>query len=147
VTEAIRDVIDIAAPPEDVFSVASDFSSYSDWNANIARVEVLERDDAGRGTKVWMEVDAKLKMLTYTLAYYYTEAPRSFSWTLVDGDVEELEGSYEFEGRGGVTKVAYEMRVDPGFPIPGFLRRQAERQIARAALEDLKRRVETITST
>jgi hypothetical protein len=35
------------------------------------------------------------------------------------------------------------MRIDPGFFVPTLLRRQAERQIARAALEGLEARVES----
>ena len=38
--------------------------------------------------------------------------------------------------------VRYETRVDPGFPMPGMLRRQAQKQIVKGALQDLKKRVE-----
>ena len=34
------------------------------------------------------------------------------------------------------------MAIEPGFPMPGFLKRQAEKQIMKGALEDLKKRVE-----
>jgi uncharacterized membrane protein len=141
-TDGIQDSIEIDAPAKDVFSVAADFPAYPEWNANINKVEVRERDESGRPTKVWMEVDAKLKTISYTLGYDYSDAPRSFSWSLADGDVKELEGSYTFVESGDVTRVSYEMRIDPGFFVPKMLRRQAERQIARAALEDLKTRVE-----
>ena len=42
-----------------------------------------------------------------------------------------------------MTEVTYEMAIDPGFPVPGFLKRQAEKQIVKGALEDLKKRVES----
>jgi hypothetical protein len=92
---------------------------------------------------MWMEVDTKLKTISYTLAYDYSDAPRAFSWSLADGDIKELEGSYTFEQSGVVTQVLYEMRIDPGFFVPALLRRQAERQIAHTALEGLKSRVES----
>jgi uncharacterized membrane protein len=142
-TDSVRDSIEIDAPANDVFAVATDFASYPEWNSNIKKVEVRERDDSGRPTKVWMEVDAKLKTISYTLGYDYSNAPRAFSWSLVDGDVKELEGSYAFDQSGDVTRASYEMRIDPGFFVPTLLRRQAERQIARAALEGLKARVES----
>lgn len=123
--------------------MATDFASYPDWNPNITKVEVLDRDDSGRPTKVWMEVDAKLKTISYTLGYVYSDAPMALSWSLAD--VNELEGSYAFEQSGDVTLVSYDMRIDPGFLVPTLLRRQAERQIARAALEGLKSRVESGT--
>jgi uncharacterized membrane protein len=141
--DTVKDSIDIAAPLETIFDVATDLESYPEWNSGIKEVEVRERDDRGRPSKVWMKVDAKLKVLEYTLGYDYANAPGSFSWHLIDGDVAELEGTYSFDEFEDVTEVGYEMRVDPGFPVPGFLKRQAEKQIARSALEDLKKRVES----
>ena len=142
-TDTVRDSIDVAASAADVFAVATDFESYPEWNESIQKVEIRDVDDERRATRVWFEVDARLKVVRYTLAYDYSDAPRSFSWDLVDGDVKELRGSYVLDELDDVTEVRYELAVDPGFPVPGFLRRQAGRQIVRAALEDLKRRVES----
>jgi uncharacterized membrane protein len=141
--DSVTDTIDVAASAQEIFVVATDFESYPQWNTNIKRVEVKERDSDGRATVVWMEVDAKLKVVSYTLGYDYSNAPKSFSWRRIDGDVKELEGSYRFDEFDDITEVAYEVTVDPGFPIPRLLKRQAERLIARGALEDLKKRVES----
>jgi uncharacterized membrane protein len=141
--DAVKDSIDVAAPLEEVFEVATDLKSYPEWNQNIKEVEVRARDGQGRPLEVWMKIDAKIKVLQYTLGYDYEDAPRSFSWHLIDGDVKELEGRYSFDEFDDVTEVSYEMKVDPGFPVPGFLKRQAEKQIARGALEDLKERIES----
>ena len=140
----VKDSIDVKATVEEIFEVATDFESYPDWNANIQEVEVKDTDEEGRATKVWMKVDAKLKVVSYTLGYDYSKAPEAFSWKLIDGDIKELEGSYVFDEFDDVTDVTYEMKVDPGFPIPKLLKRQAEKQIARGALEDLKNRVESL---
>ena len=142
-TDSVKDSIDVRATAEQVFEVAADFAAYPDWNANIKKVEVKETDSEGRGTKVWYQVDAKVKTVSYTLAYDYSDAPRSFSWDLLDGDVKELNGSYTFDEFDDVTEVVYETAVDPGFPIPKMLKRQAQRAIVRGALEDLKKRVES----
>ncbi|HEX2052082.1 MAG TPA: SRPBCC family protein [Actinomycetota bacterium] len=141
--ETVSDSIDVAAPAAEVFAVATDFEAYPQWNESVEKVEVRAADDDGRATIVWFEVDARVRVVRYTLAYDYSNAPRAFSWDLVDGDVAALRGSYEFDELDGVTEVRYELSVDPGFPLPAFLRRQASRQIARAALADLKRRVES----
>jgi ribosome-associated toxin RatA of RatAB toxin-antitoxin module len=142
--ETVKDSIDVSATTQEIFDVATDLDSYPEWNENIQEVEVRARDDEGRPLEVWMKVDAKLKVVQYTLGYDYENAPDSFSWHLLEGDIKLMEGSYSFEEFDDVTEVAYEMRVDPGFPIPGFLKRQAEKQIARSALEDLKKRVESL---
>jgi ribosome-associated toxin RatA of RatAB toxin-antitoxin module len=144
VSDRVQDSIDIDASQDDVFAVATDFGAYPEWNPNIKRVEVKETDADGRPTKVWFEVDAKIKTIRYTLQYDYSSAPESFSWDLVDGDVKELSGSYSFDEFDEATEVTYEMTIDPGFPVPGFLKRQAERQIVKGALEDLKKRVESV---
>lgn len=138
--ERVKDSIDVPASAEELFGLATDFETYPDWNPNIKETRVEEVDADGRPSKVWFKVDAKIRQLSYTLAYDYSEAPTSFSWTLVDGDVKELEGSYTFDEFDDVTEVRYELKIEPGFPVPGFLKKQAERQIVRGALEDLKKR-------
>ena len=140
--DKVSDTIDIEASGEEIFEVVTDFEAYPSWNANIKEVEVKERDGDGRATKVWMKVDAKVRTVAYTLSYDYADAPAAFSWELVDGDVKELSGSYAFDEFEDVTEVTYETAIDPGFPVPGILKRQAERQIVKGALEDLKKRVE-----
>lgn len=142
--DKVSDNIDVAATAEEIFRVATDFEAYPEWNPNIKKVEIKETDAEGRATKVWMQVDAKVKTITYTLAYDYSEAPEAFSWDLLEGDVKELSGSYRFDEFDDVTEVQYETSLDPGFPIPGFLKRQGEKQIAKGALHDLKKRVESL---
>lgn len=142
--DTVSDNIDVNATAEEIFHVATDFEAYPEWNANIKKVEIKETDTDGRATKVWMQVDAKVKTVTYTLAYDYSEAPEAFSWDLIEGDVKALSGSYRFDEFDDVTEVQYETSLDPGFPIPGFLKRQGEKQIAKGALQDLKKRVESL---
>ena len=82
-----------------------------------------------------------IKQVTATFQYRY-EYPRSMSWTAEPGvDIEELEGSYEFHPVDGGTSVVYALRVVPSFDIPGFLRRQAEKQLVGTALRGLRKRV------
>ena len=141
--DKVKDTIDVKATTDQIFEVATDFAAYPEWNANIKDVKVEETDDEGRATLVWYRVDAKIKTLEYRLSYDYSSAPDSFSWALVDGDVKELTGSYAFDEFDDVTEVTYETAVDAGFPVPGFLKKQAQKQIVKGALEDLKKRVES----
>lgn len=140
--ERVKDSIDIKASADDIIEVATDFEAYPDWNSNIKKVDIREEDSDGWPTQVWFEVDAKVKTIRYTLTYDYSNAPESFSWDLLEGDVKSLSGSYTFDEFDDVTDVTYELSIDPGFPIPGFMKRQAEKQIMSSALKDLKKRVE-----
>lgn len=142
-TDRVKDSIDVKATAEELFELATDFGTYPEWNPNIKEAEVRATNDDGLATEVWFKVDAKIKVLSYTLGYDYSNAPESFSWDLVEGDVKKLAGSYTFDEFDDVTEVFYEMEIDPGFPVPGFLKKQAEKQIVRSALEDLKKRAES----
>ena len=67
-------------------------------------------------------------------------------WVAEPGpDLKELEGSYVFnEVADGRTEVVYGLKVEPSFTIPGFLRRQAEKQFVGTALRGLRKRVESL---
>lgn len=141
--DRVKDSIDIEATAEQILDVLLDFEAYPEWNPNIKKTEIVETDSEGRGTQVWFEVDAKIKKVQYTLSYDYSDAPDSFSWELLEGDVKELSGSYALDEFDDVTDVSYETAIDPGFKIPGPLKRQGEKQIVKGALQDLKKRVES----
>src|SRR5688500_9124996 len=113
--DKVSDNIDVSATAEEIFNVATDFEAYPAWKPNIKKVEVNENNSEGRATKVWMQVDAKVKTVSYTLSYDYSEAPEAFSWDLVECDVKALSGSYRFDEFDDVTEVQYETSLDPGF--------------------------------
>ena len=128
------------ATAEEVFEVATDFTAYPN-GTHIKRVEIKERRRGPRHPGLLR--GRREDQDRHLHARYDTDAPDSFSWDLVDGTVKELTGSYSFDEFDDVTEVQYETRIDPGFPLPGLLKRQAEKQIVRGALADLKKRVES----
>lgn len=132
-----------SAPPDVVFAVACDLETYPEWATGVVEVEVLERDEAGRPSRAVFVVDGFVKRISYELEYEY-DLPHIISWKAVPGDdIREMEGSYEFRPTdGGGTAIAYALRVAPNFSVPGFLRRQAEKQIVQAALRGLRLRAE-----
>ncbi len=144
-TDNTVQTIEIDAHPEVVFRVAADIAAYPEWATGIRSTEVLETDEAGRVRRARFVVDGMVKEITYTLRYDYDE-PSSISWEAEPGpDIEEMEGSYTFtEIEPGRTEVVYALRAVPAFTIPGFLRRQVEKQIVGTALRGLRRRVEEI---
>jgi ribosome-associated toxin RatA of RatAB toxin-antitoxin module len=135
--------IEVSAEPQHVYEVALDLEAYPEWATGVKQVEVLEEDSQGRPAKVAFVADAMIKEISYTLIYSY-DLENGFSWTAEQGaDIKSMEGSYEFTPlEEGGTQVLYALRVDPAFTVPGFLRRQAEKQIVSSALRGLKRRAE-----
>lgn len=135
--------IDIDATAEELMAIVADVQSYPEWLPDVKHVEVLESDAEGRTTAATMTVDATVKEVTYTLDYEYDGVER-MSWTnRPGGDVRSIDGSYTFEinDEGGTTAV-YDLAVDPGFPVPGFVVKRATKHITSAALKGLKARAE-----
>lgn len=139
--------IEIPASPDFIFEVLSDLESYPDWITAMREVEILELDEYGRPRRAHFAVDAMIKEIAYDLDYEY-EPPNRMSWTAVPGDdIRQMVGSYELtELDGGGTDVVYALMVEPEFTVPGFLRRQAEKQLIGTALRGLKKRVEELSS-
>jgi uncharacterized membrane protein len=133
----------VSAEPQHIYEIALDLEAYPDWISGMKEVEVVEEDDYGRPVRVDFRADAMIKEISYTLLYSY-EMENGFSWTAEPGsDIKAMDGSYEFnELEDGSTEVLYALRVDTAFSVPGFLRRQAEKQIVSSALRGLKKRAE-----
>jgi ribosome-associated toxin RatA of RatAB toxin-antitoxin module len=136
--------VEVSAGPQHVYDVALDLEAYPEWAGGVKSVSVTEEDEYGRPAKADFVVDAMIKELSYTLVYDY-DFDNGFAWSAIpNDDITSLEGRYEFnELEETGTEVVYALRVEPGFSVPGFLRRQAEKQIVGTALRGLKKRAET----
>lgn len=136
----------IDASPTRCFEVAVDFERYPDWGRDVKEAKVIDRDEQGRGTRVAYRVAAMGRSARYTLGYDYSAAPERLSWQLVKGDImRRLDGSYIFEPEGEGTQVTYHLAIDLIIPIPGFVKRRAEGKIIGTALDELKKRVESLS--
>jgi ribosome-associated toxin RatA of RatAB toxin-antitoxin module len=136
----------IAASPADVFATLVDFARYPEFFKEIKEVQVNEVDAEGRGIDVTYRTAAMGRSTRYRLRYDYGEAPRKLSWVLVDGDImRQLDGYYLLEPVDSdpqCTEVEYSLTVDLVTPLPGFVKRRAEGFILKAALPELKARLE-----
>jgi hypothetical protein len=54
-----------------------------------------------------------------------------------------MDGGYLLADTGGGTETTYELSVDIRIPMPGLLKRRAEKTIIDTALKGLKNRVES----
>jgi uncharacterized membrane protein len=136
---------EITAPLERCWEVVEDVPSAPDWQGGLLTMEVLERDDRGRAIECEAVSDAKLRKVRTRVRFNY-EAPTRLSWTMLDGDLDSMEGYWLLEElRGGKTRATYGVAVDPG-PI-GLLARGPIERAARAILlnprpKELARRVQ-----
>jgi uncharacterized membrane protein len=140
-TEGTFQTLEIDAPAEVLYDTVADIASYPDWATGVKEVEVLEQDDDGRVHRARFVLEGFIKEIEYVLVYTH-DRPNSLSWSAEEGpDVRMLEGSYAFNDGDDGTEVVYSLRVEPNFTIPGFIKRQAERQIITTALKGLRKRV------
>jgi ribosome-associated toxin RatA of RatAB toxin-antitoxin module len=143
VADTAHERITVAAPPSACWDVVVDFERYPTWAKDVKEINVLERDMSDRGSEVEFRVAAMGRSIRYVLAYDYSDAPHSLSWTLLEGDMlRKLDGSYTFATEGDGTLVTYDLNVDISMPLPGLIKRRAAGLIMGTALKELKRAVE-----
>ncbi len=122
-----------------------DFEAYPEWN-DIKTAKIEKKDSSGRASEVTMEVKAPfIGDVRYTLAYKYRADNGGVSWTSkeIEGGIKDIKGEYELDELDDEeTKVTYRMSIELKMKVPGFVRRQGEKQIVDGALKGLKKRVE-----
>lgn len=133
----------IAAAPERVWEIATDFERYPEWAKDVKDVIVRARDDQGRPVEVEYRASALGRSTHYTLQYDYSSAPAALSWSILRGDImRTIDGAYHFSPTGeGGTEVRYDLAIDLVVPLPGFVKRRAEVRILNTVRE-LKARAE-----
>ena len=144
-TDTASERIRVEAPADRCYDVAVDFESYPEWVRDVKEAKILETDEEGRGKRVEFRAAALGKSVRYVLEYDFSDAPHSFSWKFVDGDMlRRLDGTYRFEPDGNSTRVHYDLAVELAVPLPGLLKRRAAGLIMGGALKELKRQVEAV---
>jgi len=140
--EGTFSTLEIDATPDELYDVAADVAAYPDWASGVKEVEVLETDEEGRVSRARFVLEGFVKEIEYVLRYTH-DRPNALTWVAEDSDdLRMLEGSYRFRlAEEGGTEVVYRLSVEPNFVIPGFIKRQAEKQIVTTALRGLRKRV------
>jgi ribosome-associated toxin RatA of RatAB toxin-antitoxin module len=135
----------IEASPQECFEAITDYETFPSWQDAVQSVEVVSRYEDGLGREVDFVVDAKVKKISYRLEYSY-EAPSRIEWEYLGGDVRDIDGSMTFEERDEErTLVTYSVALDAGVWMPGPIRKMLSDQVMKRSVDDLKRRVESLT--
>jgi len=147
VAQRTESSITVDAPPAEVLAVLVDLARYPTWAGGITAVEVVDTDAAGRPATARLTMSSGPVRDSLLVGYDWTVTTTgtgTVSWSLVEpGRVtSQMDGSYELVGTGTGTTVTYRLEVDVTMPMPGLLRRKAEKVITDAALKDLKKQVE-----
>ena len=121
--------VEVDAPIERCYEIASDIDHAPEWQGSLKDVEVLERDAQKRALVVETESDAKVKTVRSVLRFSYEE-PSAIRWVQEKGDTKSLTGSWTFEDLGdGHTRATYALEADPGRMLGILLRGPAEAKV------------------
>jgi len=133
----------IGAPRAAVMAVIADFAAYPHWASAVRAADVLAHED-GRPSRVRFGLDAGVVKDTYVLGYEW-DGDASVRWHLAEPGsvISAMNGGYLLADQGGGTETTYELTVDLRIPMPGLLKRRAEKTIIDTALKGLKNRVES----
>ena len=138
ITES-RDIV-IEATPDEIIDILVDLESLTEWSSTHQKVEVLERDDEGRPSKSRQVV--KVVGVSDEQVLDYTVHDDGVSWTLVSSKQQRAQnGHYTLTPDGDVTKVHFELTVDPLVPLPGFLIRRGAKGLMDTATDGLREQV------
>lgn len=135
----------VSAPPEEVLDVIADLASYPQWTDGITEVTVLDEVD-GWPTRARFTLDQPPISDTYVLQYTYDvddSGAGRVAWSIDEPGsvVTGLDGAYLLAAACDGTDVTYELDVDVRLPLPGMIKRSAEKKIVSTALQGLARRV------
>ena len=135
--------VEIAAPIDTCFAAIIDYETFPRWQSAVVDTEVLDWDKEGRGKRVRLVVDAKVRKVDYTLDYRYDQ-PTRIEWDFVEGNgINDADGHYLFEEIGeSRTRATYKFGLEVGIPLPGPVARRAHKSTLKASVEDLKREAE-----
>jgi uncharacterized membrane protein len=135
--------VEINAPMETCFAAITDYETFPKWQGAVVDTEVLDWDSKGRGKRVRLFIDAKVRKVDYTLDYSYDE-PERIEWDFVEGNgINGADGHYLFEDLGNDrTRATYKLGLEVGIPLPGPVARRAHKTTLKGSVDDLKKEAE-----
>lgn len=137
----------IEMPGPVIMAVIADFASYPQWASGVRSAQVLQSAAGGRAELVRFTLDAAVIKDTYVLRYRW-QGDQEVHWDLAEKGnvVNEMSGAYLLDPVGQATKVTYELAVGLAMPLPGILKRRAEKTIIDTALRGLRSRAQMVGS-
>jgi hypothetical protein len=128
------------ASPEAILDTLADVEALPSWSTLHRRAEVLDRYPDGRPH----HVKATVRLLGVTdkevLEYRWGD-----NWVVWDAEhtfqQRGQHAEYNLTREGDLTRVRFDIIVDPSAPIPNFLVKRAKRIVLEAAIDRLRSRV------
>jgi uncharacterized membrane protein len=142
----IRESIEIARSPEDVFAYLDDLARHPEWQDQLVSVEVTTPGPTGVGTRAKETRKAGGREMSSTYEIAEHDPPRSFAFEAIDGPVRPVgRGGVEPVGDGSSSRLTIELDftgAGMGKLMLPFVRSQARKQVPKNQ-QRLKERLES----
>ncbi|HUI25941.1 MAG TPA: SRPBCC family protein [Candidatus Kryptonia bacterium] len=133
---------EVAASVAECFATITDFDAYPQWSSSVQDIRVLDRYPDGLARQVEFRISIAIKTIRYVLEYEY-EPPHRLTWHAVDGDIDAIEGAYEFEKLSAKqSRATCRQAVSVGFWVPGPIRRMLEQSAVQQSVLEFKQAAE-----
>jgi|SRR5512133_323215 carbon monoxide dehydrogenase subunit G len=148
---AIAESIEVSRPPEEVFSYATDFSHFPEWQGGVSSARLASDTPLAVGSKATITRRAGPRKLTRTEEITELVPPRSWTVRGVGGPIvaiakNTIEPLAHGEGSRVTIALDFEGRGIGKLLLPLVIRPQARKQLP-GNLQQLKERLERRTST
>ncbi len=126
---------EIVVNPEEVYLLAKDMESYSNFMENVVKITTLEKGEDYTIT----EWDTRLKgqPIVWTERDLFDDSARRIDYTLVKGDMKKFEGAWTFESKGDGTLVKLTVDFELGIPMFSSLLNPVAKLIVKKNCEDM----------
>jgi predicted DCC family thiol-disulfide oxidoreductase YuxK len=122
--------------PAHVWTVLTDYERFADWQAGIKNVTTVTWPSPTVAL-VGFQIPSPLRDVTYTLRREH-KAQESVRWSRYWGDLERIDGGYDFFPQDGGTLLRYFAIVDIGIWVPAFVREHFENKGLTQMLLDIR---------
>ncbi len=120
---------DVDAPIDRCWALVEDVSTAPEWQRGLEQMDVVERDELGRGVVCDSVIDGKIRQFRTRVRFGY-EGPNKLSWEQIEGNLKSMRGSWEFRELGdGRTRVTYRLEIDPGRRLGLLIRGPVEASV------------------
>ena len=134
-----RAVVDM--PAKKLWAVVSDCAHYKERLPRVAASELVKKEGNVHTCKVTIAMPFPLSNLTGVTAAVHTESETAMSrrWTLVSGDYNVNEGSWEVKALdGGQSLLVYTIHAEPKTSVPDWIRESAQKKTLPELFERVK---------
>lgn len=135
----------INASPDKVWQVLTDYERYPKIFNNLKSMEILEKKGLYEVHRVRMKTPWPFEERWITSELRHSPDRRQIRIRRLEGNVQEMEGTWTLSPQGQQTLLVYHIQINPGLPvIPQWLIDWGSKQVAPDIIRAVRREAERL---